>query len=165
MRKRKRPPNLVGYSFGAPGTPRRLLRPLTIGLGAASAAALLLLGVTISRRDVVEVTVSAASEFAPRRTADGHAYNAYSVALENRGGAPLALHLQLVGLSDVTLRPDEVELAAGEHRRVRVLAVAKVGSHPAGTLPLQLAVSAGDVGGVRTSRAISFVVPTQLAGP
>ncbi|MFL5303416.1 MAG: 4Fe-4S dicluster domain-containing protein [Anaeromyxobacteraceae bacterium] len=165
MRKRKRPPDLVGYSFGAPGTPRRLLRPITIGLGAASAAALLLLAVTVSRRDVVEVTVSAASGFAPRRTADGHAYNAYDVAFENRGRAPLGVHLRLVGLSDVTLRPAEVELAAGEHRRVRVLAVAKVGSHAAGTVPLQLAVSAGNVDGLRTSRAISFVVPTQLGGP
>jgi polyferredoxin len=165
MRKRKRPPDLVGYAFGAPGTPRRLLRPLTMGLGAASAAALLLLAVTVSRREVVEVTVSAASEFAPRRTPDGHAYNAYNVTFENRGRAPLALRLQLVGLSDVTLRPDEVELASGQHRRVRVLAVAKVGTHPAGTLPLQLAVSAGQANGVRTARAVSFVVPTQLAGP
>jgi hypothetical protein len=97
MRKLKRPGNLVGYFFGEPGTARRPLRPAVFALGAATAASLALLVWTSVRREPLEVTVSAASGFAPRRAPDGRAYNAYDVTFENRGRVPLDLRLELTG--------------------------------------------------------------------
>jgi polyferredoxin len=74
---------------GPPGTPRRSIRPAVVALGAASAASLALLVGAAHGREPLEVNVTSASNFAPRRTADGRVHNAYSVAFENRGRAPL----------------------------------------------------------------------------
>ena len=79
MAKLRRPPGLVRYSFGEPGTPRRL-RPGIVALAGATAAALVLVVAVVAGRAVDALAEAA---FVPRR-ADGRVVNVFSVALENR---------------------------------------------------------------------------------
>jgi ferredoxin len=125
MLKLKRKTDLVGYFFGEPGRPRRLVRPATVGLLLAT---LLSLGATVAAARTVagaalDLTVVTDSTFPPRRAPDGRALMAYLVSLENRSGGPVTVRLGLAapGL-EIALRPPEVVLAAGEHRRLRVVA-------------------------------------------
>ncbi len=159
MLKLKRKTDLVGYFFGEPGRARRLVRPATIGLLAAT---ILSLGVTVAAASAVaglDLTVVSDSGFAPRRAADGRAFMAYVVSLENRTSAPLRLRLALAapGL-EVALRPAEVALVAGQHLRLRVVAESR---GPAGRRDATFTVTAEGAGGramVRSSRAL-LVVP------
>ena len=125
MAKLRRAPDLVGYFPGEPGRPWRLLRPGVVAVGAAAAAsAALLVGVLVTR---VLLDLSAVPElgFKPRRTPDGLAVNAYSVALENHARAPVTVTLALSAPGGaVAVRPDAISLAAGERRQVRILASA-----------------------------------------
>ena len=125
MLKLKRKPDLVGYFFGEPGRARRLVRPATVGLLLAT---LLSLGATVAAARAVagtalDLTVVPDSGFAPRRTPDGRALIAYVVSLENRSDSAVTVRLTLAapGL-EVSLRPPELGLGAGEHRRLRVVA-------------------------------------------
>jgi cytochrome c oxidase accessory protein FixG len=158
MRKLRRAQDLVAYSFGVPGSARRLGRPAAWALGAAAAASLALLVGTAARRSPLDVTVAADARFAPRATSAGEAYNAFSVSLENRGRAALVLDLAVVGAGiDARLRPSEVALAAGEHRRVQVVVTAR-------GLPARRAVRAELVAQargqrVRAARSLSLVAP------
>jgi polyferredoxin len=126
MAKLRRAPDLIGYFPGEPGRPWRLLRPGVVALGAATAAtAALLIGVLVTR---VLLDLSAVPDlgFAPRRTPDGLAVNAYSVALENHARAPVTVALALSAPGGaVAVRPDAVSLGAGERRQVRVVASAR----------------------------------------
>jgi polyferredoxin len=126
MEKRKRPPKLVGHFFGAPGTPRRALRPGVVALALLTAASLGLTAAVAADRSPLEVTVTASNDVAARRAPSGEVWNGYTLALENRGRAPLALSLavEAPGLQ-VSLRPEAVTLAPGEHQRVRVLAAVR----------------------------------------
>jgi cytochrome c oxidase accessory protein FixG len=156
MLKLKRAPDLVGYFFGEPGRPRRLVRPATVGLLVAT---LLSLGATAAAARTVagaglDLTVVVDSGFSPRRAPDGRVLNAYVVSLENRTTAPLALRLSMAaeGL-EVALRPPRVALEAGQHLRLRVVAEAR---GPAGRRDATLTATATDAAGhamVRSSRA------------
>ncbi|HSB20062.1 MAG TPA: 4Fe-4S dicluster domain-containing protein [Anaeromyxobacteraceae bacterium] len=165
MRKLGRRPDLVGYFFGEPGRPRRLARPAVLAVGALTAASLALLAGTALARTALDLEAQAAPDFAPRRTAEGQAVNAYQVALENRGRQPVALRLELVvrgapGVR-VRLRPEELRLAPGEHRSLRVLAVADgVGAAPR-TLRADLGAGPAQGRGPRSSRAVPLVIPAQ----
>ncbi len=125
MLKLKRQPDLIGYFFGEPGRPRRLVRPATVGLLLAT---LLSLGATVAAARTVagtalDLTVVPDSGFAPRRTPDGRTLMAYVVSLENRTRSPLTVRLSLAaGGLEISLRPPQLELQAGEHRRLRVVA-------------------------------------------
>ena len=157
MLKLKRKTDLVGYFFGEPGRARRLVRPATIGLLAAT---LLALGATGAAAYTVagaglDLTVVADSGFSPRRAADGRAFMAYVVSLENRTAVPLRLRLALAapGL-EVALRPAEVALEAGQHLRLRVVAESR---GPGGRRDALFTVTAEGAGGqemVRSSRAL-----------
>jgi cytochrome c oxidase accessory protein FixG len=138
MRKLRRAPDLVGYFHGEPGGRARPLRPAALALLAATAASVALLAGTLLGRTPVGLAAQRDEAFAPRRTPDGRALNAYAVSLENRGRAPasIALSLRPVGAGEVTLRPDRLELAPRERRRVRVLATAS-GVAP-GRVPAEL---------------------------
>jgi cytochrome c oxidase accessory protein FixG len=127
MLKLKRRTELVGYFFGEPGAPRRVLRPGTIALGLLT---LVSLGVTVgagvsAAETTLDLTVVPASDFTPRRSGD-RALNAFQVSLENRahGAVTVALAAAAPGLS-LTLRPASVTLGPGEHRRVRLVVEAR----------------------------------------
>jgi cytochrome c oxidase accessory protein FixG len=161
MAKLRRAPDLVGYFHGEPGGRARPLRPGVLALGAATAAALALLVATIAGRALVEMTAMGDAAFAPRRAADGRVVNAWSVALENHGRAPVTVGLSArAGAADVLLRPDAVALAPGERREVRVVAWA-AGLPAPGRVPAELVGEVRAGGGVleRRREAISIVVP------
>ena len=159
MRRLGRAPDLIGYFFGAPGTPHRLGRPATWALAAATAASLALLGATAAARSPLDVTIAADPAFAPRLGASGEAYNAFQIALENRGRAPLVLDLAVVGAGlDARLRPAEVALAAGEHRSLRVVVVARGLGAGRRALPAELVARARERG-VRAARPLSLAAP------
>jgi polyferredoxin len=128
MAKLGRAPHLVGYAFGEPGTLPRLARPGVVALAAATALSLALTVAVVAGRGAVSLHAIPEAAFAPRRTTDGRALNAYTVALENHGRAPVTVALSVVAAgpgAEVTVRPERVLLAAGERRQVRVLATAR----------------------------------------
>ncbi|ABS25430.1 4Fe-4S dicluster domain-containing protein [Anaeromyxobacter sp. Fw109-5] len=161
MAKLQRGPNLVGYFFGEPGTPRRLARPGVLALAGATAAALAVLVAVVAGRAVVDVNALAEPAFAPRRASDGRVVNAYSVALENHGRAPVTVGLALrAGAALVAVRPEVVELGAGERRQVRLVATAQGLDAPgrvAGELVAE--VRRGDDVLERRAQELSMVVP------
>ncbi|HEU4385609.1 MAG TPA: 4Fe-4S dicluster domain-containing protein [Anaeromyxobacteraceae bacterium] len=154
MRKLGRAPDLVAWFWGEPGMARRLLRPGVLALGGAAAAALLLTGTAAATRSALDLAASPASQFAPRLFPDGRAVNAYAVALENRGREPMMVRLRLEAPGgEARIRPAEVPLAPGEHRRLTVLAEARLGP---GAVRAELRAEAERT---RASRPVPFVVP------
>jgi cytochrome c oxidase accessory protein FixG len=131
MARLRRPPKLVGYFFGAPGTARRLLRPGVAALAVLTAASLALTVAVAAERSPLELTVTSSADAAPHRLPSGETFQAVAIALENRGREALALRLSLA-VPGVTaqLRPDAIRLAPGEHRVVRVAVTAR-GVEPA----------------------------------
>ena len=120
-------PTLVDYFFGAPGERPRLLRPVVLGLAAASILAVggTLLAAVHAGRASLDLTAALSSRFSPRLAPDGRVVNAYDVALENRGRRTVVLSLALAPVrGQATVSPDRVELAPGEHRRVFLVASA-----------------------------------------
>ncbi|WP_242343878.1 4Fe-4S dicluster domain-containing protein [Anaeromyxobacter terrae] len=161
MAKLRRPPDLVGYFLGEPGTPRRLARPGVLALAGATAAALALLVSVVAGRALVDMNALAEAAFTPRRAADGQVVNAFSVALENHGRAPVTVRLALrAGGADVTVRPDVVELGPGARRQVRLVAAAR-GLDRAGRVTAELVGEVRRGGAVleRRSQEVSIVVP------
>lgn len=126
MRKLGRPPRLVGHFFGVPGAGARFLRPAAVALGVLTAGTLALTVAVAAERSPLEVTITGGGDLAPRRAASGELWSGFTLALENRGRAPLALRLAATapGL-ELALRPDAVQLSPGEHQRVRVRVVAR----------------------------------------
>jgi len=120
-------PTLVDYFFGAPGERPRLLRPVVVALSVASALAV---GGTVAAsvragRESLDLTAAFSSRFVPRLGPDGRVVNAYEVALENRGRGPVHLVLALSPeRGEASVSPARVDLAAGEHRRVLLVASA-----------------------------------------
>jgi cytochrome c oxidase accessory protein FixG len=120
-------PTLVDYFWGAPGERPRFLRPVVLGLGAAS---LLAVAGTVAAgihagRATLDLTAAFSSSFSPRLGTDGRVVNAYEVSFENRGRAPVVLRLALApGRGEARVSPDRVDLAPGEHRRMVVVASA-----------------------------------------
>jgi cytochrome c oxidase accessory protein FixG len=164
MAKLRRPPDLVGYFHGEPGGKPRLARPAALVLAGATAAALALLVGVIAGRAEVGVVALPEAAFAPRRTADGRILNAYTVAFENHGRRPatvlLALRPEGAPGAEVTLRPERVELAPGEHRQVRLLASARGLSPGRVRAALDAEIHAGDRVLARpASNTVSLVVP------
>lgn len=161
MAKLRRPPGLVRYSFGEPGTPRRLARPGVVALAGATAAALVLVVAVIAGRAVIDMNALAEAAFVPRRAADGRVVNVFSVALENRGRGPVTVALSLrAAAAEVTARPDRMELGPGERRQVRLVVSAR-GLERAGRFPGELVGEVRRDGEVveRRSQALSLVVP------
>jgi cytochrome c oxidase accessory protein FixG len=160
MTKLRRPTKLVGYFFGAPGTPRRLVRPAAVALSVLTAGSFAFTVAVGAERSPLEVTVTASGDFAPRRTASGEVWNGYTVALENRGREPLALTLALSAAgAAVAVKPDAVLLAPGQHQRLRVVASARGLAAGARDLPGELSVRAAGAGGPAAARAVTFTVP------
>jgi cytochrome c oxidase accessory protein FixG len=160
MAKLRRAPHLVGYFFGEPGGSARPLRPAALGLGAMTLAAAALLVFVVAGRSLLDLTALQDDGFRPRRAQDGRTVNAYAVALENRGRAPVTVALALaVPGGDVTLRPDAIPLAAGERRQVRVVAFAA--GLPPGRVQGELSARALGAGGAveRRSQRVALVVP------
>jgi polyferredoxin len=125
MAKLRRAPDLVGYFFGEPGGRARPLRPAALALGGGAIAAAALLVAVVAARAVLDLSAVPEFGFAPRRAPDGRAVNAYSVALENHGRAPVTVALALSAPgADVALRPDRVALGPGERRQVRLVVTA-----------------------------------------
>jgi cytochrome c oxidase accessory protein FixG len=155
----RRPPKLVGFFFGEPGARRRLLRPAVLALAGATGAALVLTAAVAAERAPLDLLVSPASQYEPRLAADGRAVNAYAVALENRGRAPVTLRLALAaGAARTSVRPEAVTLGPGEHRRLTVVASALGLGGSARSVSATL--SAETAGGeVRAARRVPFVVP------
>ncbi|HSD19793.1 MAG TPA: 4Fe-4S dicluster domain-containing protein [Anaeromyxobacter sp.] len=161
MAKLKRPPNLVGYFFGEPGTPRRLARPGVLALAGATVAALALVVAVVAGRAVVDMNALAEAGFPARRAADGHVVNAYSVALENRDRAPVTIALSVSAApADVSVRPAVVELGPGERRQIRLVVSAR-GLARAGRVEGELLGEVRRGGEVleRRRQALSIVVP------
>jgi polyferredoxin len=148
--------NLVGWFFGEPGTPPRLLRPGVVAAAGITCAAVALLAIAAFGRSALDLVAAPAPAIAARRTPDGRALNAYDVTLTNRGKAPLEVALALsAGGERIELRPAAVALRPGEHRRVRVLAAARLAGGP-GSVP---AVLTAESPGVRMTRDLTLVSP------
>ena len=161
MAKLRRPPGLVRYSFGEPGTPRRLARPGVVALAGATAAALVLVVAVVAGRAAIDMNALAEAAFVPRRAADGRVVNVFSVALENRGRGPVTVALSVrAAAADVIARPDRMELGPGERRQVRLVVSAR-GLERAGRVPGELVGEVRRDGEVveRRSQALSLVVP------
>jgi len=160
MAKLRRAPDLVGYFHGEPGRSARPLRPGVLALAAATAASLALLVGVVGARELLDLSAVPELGFAPRRTPDGAAVNAFSVALENHGRAPVtvALSMRAAG-AEAALRPAEVALAGGERRQVRVLASLR--GLPAGRAQAVLLAEAraGSAVVAREREAVPLVVP------
>jgi cytochrome c oxidase accessory protein FixG len=160
MTKLRRAPDLVGYFHGEPGRTARPLRPGVLALAAATVASLALLVGVVATRALLDLSAVPELAFAPRRTPDGAAVNAFSVALENhaRASVLVALSLDAPGAT-ATLRPDAVPLAGGERRQVRLLA--SVRGLPAGRSQAVLAAEArrGAEVVARNRERIPLVVP------
>ncbi len=162
MAKLGRQPELVGYFHGEPGRPARPLRPAVLALGAATLASAALLVAVVAVRALLDLSAVADLGYAPRRTADGQVVNAYSVALENHGRAPVTVFLALrAGGAEVRLRPDAVPLAAGERRQVRLLASGR--GVPAGRSTAELSAEArgGDRVVARRTQPVPLVAPPE----
>ena len=159
MAKLRRPPKLVGYFLGPPGTARRLLRPAVLALGALTAASFALTVAVAVDRSPLDMTVTASSDYAPRRAGSGEKYLAFSVALENRGRDALDLGLALRSAGvEVQLRPDRVTLSPGEHRTARLVVVAR-GLPARGSVPGELSAIAATPGVARASRTVTLSAP------
>ncbi len=167
MRRLGRPPDLVGYVFGAFGREMRPARRGVLALGALTAAALALTVGVAAARTPLELTVAASRGFAPRRGADGVAYNAFELAFENRGREPLALSLSISAPPGVGAepRPAEVTLTAGEHRQVRLMVAVRGLGPGARLLPAELVAEARRTNPVRASRALSLAAPAAREVP
>jgi len=160
MLKLKRPTELVGYFYGEPGRPRRLLRPAVVALAAGT---ILAFGLTAAAaraasRDTLDLVVVPASGFAPRRAPDGRAINAYDLSLENRAHGAVTVRLSLAAGPEVTLRPAEVTLGPGQHRRVR-LGVTARGAAGRSTATLTAAAAGEGTRPVTRTSALLLVVP------
>ena len=157
MARLGRRPKLVGYFFGEPGTARRLLRPGAVALGVLTAGSLALTVAVAADRSPLEMTITAAGDVAPRRLPTGESWHGFTVAFENRGRDPLALSLALAAPGvEAQLKPDAVLLQPGEHRRVRVTAVARGISGR----PVRCELTAVGIGGaVRADRVVSLSPP------
>ncbi len=126
LAKRGRP-TLVDYFFGKPGERPRLLRPVVVALGVASARAVAgtVAASVHAGRSSLDLTAAYSSRFQPRLSPDGRVVNVYELALENRGRAPVRLALSLVPeRGEATVSPDHADLAPGEPRRVQLVATA-----------------------------------------
>lgn len=126
MRK-KGLPTLVDYFFGKPGERPRLLRPVVVALGLASALAVAgtVAASVHAGRSSLDLTAAFSSRFLPRQAPDGRVVNAFELSLENRGRDPVRLALSLVPeRGEATVSPDHVALAPGEHRRIQLVATA-----------------------------------------
>ncbi|HEX9242035.1 MAG TPA: 4Fe-4S dicluster domain-containing protein [Anaeromyxobacter sp.] len=160
MAKLRRAPDLVGYFHGEPGRAARPVRAGVLALGAATVASLALLVGFVSARELLDLSAVPELGFAPRRTPEGAAVNAFSVALENHGRAPVTVALSLAAPgARASLRPESVPLAGGERRQVRVLA--SVQGLPAGRAQAVLGAEARRGAEVlaRAEERIPFVVP------
>jgi cytochrome c oxidase accessory protein FixG len=125
MAKLGRAPDLVGYFHGEPGGKARPLRPGAVALGAGTLAAAALLAAVVLTRADLDLSALPEFGFAPRRTPEGRAVNAYSVALENHARAPVTVGLALRAPgAEVVVRPERVSLGPGERRQVHVVATA-----------------------------------------
>jgi cytochrome c oxidase accessory protein FixG len=160
MAKLGRATDLVGYAWGEPGGKPRPLRAAALALGAGTAAAAALLLAVVASRAVLELTVIPEFAFAPRRTVEGRAVNAYGVALENHARAPVTVSLALRAPgAEVVVRPDRVALGPGERRQVRVVATAE-GLAP-GRVQAELSADVRRDGAwiERRSERVALVVP------
>ncbi|HET8725260.1 MAG TPA: 4Fe-4S dicluster domain-containing protein [Anaeromyxobacteraceae bacterium] len=141
-------PTLVDYFFGAPGERPRRLRPVVLGLGAAAllATAGTVVAAVQASRESLDLSVAPSVGFTPRLSPEGRVVAAYDVSVENRGRAPVSLRLSLApATGEATLSPDRMDLAPGEHRKVRVVAsAAGLGPGPVVDAVLSARAAGGD---------------------
>jgi cytochrome c oxidase accessory protein FixG len=162
MRRLRRPPDLVGYFRGEPGRRARWIRPGVVALGVATAACAALLVGVVATRELLDLSAVRELGFSPRRTPDGAAVGAYSVALENHGRAPVTVALSLAAPGGaVALRPEAVPLAAGERRQVRVLATARGLPPGEATGELSAVARRGSEVVSRRSQPVPLVIPPE----
>jgi cytochrome c oxidase accessory protein FixG len=122
MARLARPPRLIAHFFGAPGAPRRLLRPGVVALAVLTAASLGLTVATAAGRSDLEMTVTTSAARPPLRSSPRESRHFVAIALENRGREPLDVALTLGGAGiDADVRPGSVSLAAGGHRRIQTV--------------------------------------------
>jgi cytochrome c oxidase accessory protein FixG len=151
-------PTLVDYFHGEPGTPRRRWRPGVVALSALSLVAVAgtVAAAVHTGRATLDLAAAQARSFQPRRAPDGRVLNAVEVSLENRGREALPLRLTLVpSRGSVEIRPAEVLLGAGEHRRVLVV-VTGSDLGEGGVVQAELTVTAP---GARASTRVPIFVP------
>jgi cytochrome c oxidase accessory protein FixG len=162
MARLRRAPDLVGYFHGEPGGRARHLRAGTLALGGATAAALVLVLAVVAGRHALDVVVMSDAIFAPRRAADGAAVNAYSVALENRGRAPITVGLAVTAEgAEISVRPEQVALGPGERRQVRLVASARGLAPGRVTAELVGEARAGEAVLERRVQPVSLVTPEE----
>jgi hypothetical protein len=121
-------PTLVDYFRGEPGTPPRRGRPAVRVLAVLTALAVAgtVAAAVHTGASTLDMVAAQSRSFQPRRAADGRVVNAVEVSLENRGRERLELSLALVpARGRVEIRPSQVALGPGEHRRVVVVVTAE----------------------------------------
>jgi cytochrome c oxidase accessory protein FixG len=138
---------------------RRLLRPGVLALATLTAASLALTVAVAVDRSPLDMTVTASSDYAARRASSGEAYLAFGLAFENRGREPLdlALALRSPGI-DVNLRPDHVVLQPGEHKAIRLVAVAR-GLAGRRAVSAEFSAVAAAPGAARAVRTVTLSAP------
>lgn len=162
MAKLGRAPHLVGYFHGEPGRPPRPLRPAAVALGGATLAAAALLVAVLAARSLLDLSALPELAFEPRRSPDGRIVNAYSVALENHGRAPVTVALALrAAPGEFQVRPESVPLAAGERRQVRVVASGRGLPHGRATAELSAEARRGGEIVARRTQRVSIFVPAE----
>lgn len=164
MARLGRPPGLIGYFFGAPGTRARWLRPGVAALAVLTAASLALTAAVAQGRTDLELTVTSSGETRAHRLPSGETYHPVGLALENRGRGPLrvALALSAPGV-EARLRPDEVLLAPGEHRRLTVSVTAR-GLAPGSITPARLSARAAGPRAIALERTVELAAPPVQGG-
>jgi hypothetical protein len=135
------------------------LRPGVLALGAVTAASLAFTVAVAVDRSPLDMTVTASSDYAARRASSGEAYVVFALALENRGREPLdlALALRSPGI-DVHLRPERVVLQPGEHKTIRLVAVAR-GLAGLRAVSAELSAVAAAPGAARAARTVTLSAP------
>jgi cytochrome c oxidase accessory protein FixG len=160
MRRLGRAADLVGYSRGEPGRRARLLRPGVVALGVVTAACAALLAGVLATRALLDLSAVRELAFAARRTGDGAAVNAYSVALENHARVPVTVTLAVsTPGAIVAVRPDAVPLGPGERRQVHVVVAARGLSPGEATGELVAVARSGSEVVSRRSQPVPLVIP------
>jgi hypothetical protein len=159
MARLTRPPKLIGYFFGAPGTPLRWRRPGVVALSVLTAASLVLTGAVAHEREDVELTITSSGDLRAQRLASGDSHHRVGVALENRGRERVHLHLALSAPGVLaTLRPEELVLGPGEHRRL-VLSVTAQGIEAGHVVNAQLTARAEGTPPVFVEQTVTLGAP------
>ncbi len=126
MLKKKNRTGLVRYSFGQENYNVGILRTKVVLLGVFTFCFFIFAAYLLLFRMPFDLVVMPNNDFKPRIARKGDLMNSYLIAVENRERAPVEFTLKAaISGIDVEIKPDHIELASGEHRKVQVFVIIK----------------------------------------